>query len=218
MDLHIPISTALSNLFLYNFISSNITASVDSRKPDDDEEEDFASQEHSAIVELLHALWYAILSHTEFICYFMVFLNQMTSASILSLPLPLMVTLWGTLTFPRPSKTFWVTLIAYTQTVVLIKCFCQFEMLWWNKITNPIALNQPFSAAKIIGIERKPGYATYDLALLLFVFCHRFILKSLGLWKSDFGDDTVSEGHYKIDPDDDKTKALIEKAVVAEQE
>lgn len=41
-----------------------------------DDEEDFASKEHTIIVELLIACWYAILSHTDFICYFFVFLNQ----------------------------------------------------------------------------------------------------------------------------------------------
>ncbi|XP_053696010.1 piezo-type mechanosensitive ion channel component isoform X3 [Sabethes cyaneus] len=201
----------------YKFVSSDTldsksVESVDKYPGDDDiSEEDFASQEHTVVVEFLQAAWYAILSHTDFICYFLVFLNQIKSASLLSLPLPLMVTLWGTLTFPRPSKNFWVTLIAYTQTVVLLKCICQFEMLWWNQ--NPIPPNQPFSPARIIGIEQKKGYATYDLALLLVLFCHRFILKSLGLWKSDFVEEPdPEEGLYKVDLNDEKTQALISAA------
>uniref|UniRef100_A0A8D8C813 Piezo-type mechanosensitive ion channel component n=1 Tax=Culex pipiens TaxID=7175 RepID=A0A8D8C813_CULPI len=189
----------------------------DKSPKDDVSEEDFASQEHSVIVEFLQAAWYAILSHTDFICYFLVFLNQVKSASLLSLPLPLMVTLWGTLTFPRPSKNFWVTLIAYTQTIVILKCVCQFDMLWWNQ--REIAPNQPFAPARIIGIEHKEGYATYDLALLLVLFCHRFILKSLGLWKSDFVDESeVSEGFYKLDTTDEKTKALIKAAQEVEKD
>lgn len=48
-------------------------------------EEDFASQEHSVIVEFLQAAWYAILSHTDFICYFLVFLNQVISSLLLKL-------------------------------------------------------------------------------------------------------------------------------------
>lgn len=109
-----------------------------------------------------------------------------------------MVLLWGTLTFPRPSKTFWVTLIAYTQAVVLIKCACQFEAWFWNQI--PIPSNQPFAPARILGIEKKKGYATYDLILLLVVFCHRIILKSLGLWKSEApAEKAEPEEKYKVE-------------------
>lgn len=95
-----------------------------------------------------------------------------------------MVLMWGTLTFPRPSKTFWVTIIAYTQAVVLIKCACQFDAWFWNDSQLP-PTGVPFAPARLIGIEKKKGYATYDLILLLVVFCHRIILKSLGLWKED---------------------------------
>ena len=128
-----------------------------------------------------------------------------------------MVLLWGTLTFPRPSKTFWVTLIAYTQTVVLLKCLSQFEVLPWNQNNLP---NQPFAPAKILGIERKKGYATYDLILLLMIFVHRIILKSLGLWKSDViasTEDVAIEDKYKV-PDVDeqiqKDTLQIEKYVL----
>uniref|UniRef100_A0A182QXP0 Piezo-type mechanosensitive ion channel component n=1 Tax=Anopheles farauti TaxID=69004 RepID=A0A182QXP0_9DIPT len=171
-------------------------------------EEDFTSRKHSVLFELFQALWYAIMSHTDFICYFVVFLNQVNSASLLSLPLPLMVTLWGTLTFPRPAQTFWTMLIAYTQMVVLVKCIGQFEMFWWNQ--TPIPSNQPFHVARLFGIERKDGYATYDLILLLMLYCHRFILKSLGLWKSDPTEEPgLTEGLYQVDANDERAKALM---------
>ncbi|XP_040171401.1 piezo-type mechanosensitive ion channel component isoform X13 [Anopheles arabiensis] len=171
-------------------------------------EEDFSSRKHSVLFELFQAAWYAIMSHTDFICYFVVFLNQVNSASLLSLPLPLLVTLWGTLTFPRPAQTFWTMLIAYTQMVVLVKCIGQFEMFWWNQ--TPIPSNQPFHVARLFGIERKDGYATYDLILLLMLYCHRFILKSLGLWKSDPTEEpALSEGLYQVDPNDERAKALM---------
>ena len=37
---------------------------------------------------------------------------------VITLPLPLMVFFWGTLSNPRPSKSFWVAMIAYTEFVV----------------------------------------------------------------------------------------------------
>ncbi|XP_059615886.1 piezo-type mechanosensitive ion channel component isoform X4 [Phlebotomus argentipes] len=197
------------------------TAKVDKPKVKDrkfkvDEIEDFSEKEHSSIVELLMACWFAILSNTDLVCYFVVFINQVNSASILSLPLPFMVFCWGTLTVPRPSKTFWVTLIAYTQIVVLLKCVSQFELLWWNE--QAIPPNQPLAPARIIGIEKKKNYATYDLALLLVLFFHRFMLKTLGLWKSDFKEEPISEGTYQVNhqqqqqPNNQEEKALVKQS------
>ncbi|XP_036328319.1 piezo-type mechanosensitive ion channel component isoform X2 [Rhagoletis pomonella] len=146
-------------------------------------EEDFTAREHHIIIEFLISLWYALLSNTDIICYLVVFINQVVNASIISLPLPLMVFLWGTLSLPRPTKTFWVTLIAYTQAIVLIKCIFQYKLIWANYINLP---NDPLAPAKIFGVELNPNYASYDLLLLLVLFFHRFILKSHGLWKSEY--------------------------------
>lgn len=143
--------------------------------------------------------------------------QQINNASILSLPLPVMVLLWGTLTFPRPSKTFWVTIIAYTQTVVVIKCMCQFEA--WPFNSTPIPGNQPFAPARILGIEKKNDYATYDLILLLVVFCHRIILKSLGLWKSEVTiDDESLAGDHSDGEKSDDLKASSETVIAAKSE
>nr|CAD7205650.1 unnamed protein product [Timema douglasi] len=153
---------------------------------DSDSQHELSAADQPPIVQLCIAIYYSLMSHSELICYFMVFLHQIKSATILSLPLPLMVFLWGTLTVPRPTKTFWVTLIAYTETIVVVKCLFQFDLIPWN--IRPILDNQPFFPPRIIGIEQKPNYATYDLALLLIIFFHRVMLKSMGLWKSSYED------------------------------
>lgn len=82
-----------------------------------------SSADQPVPVRLALSLWFFLLANSEICCYFMVFLNQIKSASVVSLPLPLMVFLWGTLTIPRPTKTFWVTMIAYVEvSLVFLNC------------------------------------------------------------------------------------------------
>ncbi|XP_049867605.1 piezo-type mechanosensitive ion channel component [Pectinophora gossypiella] len=173
----------------------------------EEQDDSMFKHERSPFVHLVYALWYAILAHTDIVCYIMVFINQIQSATILSIPLPLMVFLWGTLTIPRPTKTFWVTLIAYTEVIVLIKSMFQFEILPWNQ--KAIPANMPFTAPRIIGIERKQNYALYDLLLLLIIFLHRFMLKSLGLWKETTPEIELREDmEFELKPED--TQMLVE--------
>ncbi|CAH0726071.1 unnamed protein product, partial [Brenthis ino] len=173
----------------------------------EEQDDSMFKHEKSPFVHLAYALWYAVLAHTDIVCYIMVFINQIQSATILSIPLPLMVFLWGTLTIPRPTKTFWVTLIAYTEVIVLIKSMFQFEILPWNQMATPA--NMPFTAPRIIGIERKFNYALYDLLLLLIIFLHRFMLKSLGLWKESPPEVELREDmEYPLTPSD--TQLLVE--------
>ncbi|XP_033249416.1 piezo-type mechanosensitive ion channel component isoform X19 [Drosophila miranda] len=178
---------------MFHFLKSNLERkqSINSSPPAKGagdfnlEEENFAQRDHHIIVEVLISSWYALLANTDLICYIVVFINQVVNASLISLPLPIMVFLWGTLSLPRPTKTFWVTLIAYTQAIVLIKCIFQFKLIWANYHNLP---NQPLTAAKIFGVEMKTHYAVYDLMLLLVLFLHRYLLKSQGLWKSGYKD------------------------------
>ncbi|XP_034101592.1 piezo-type mechanosensitive ion channel component isoform X7 [Drosophila albomicans] len=178
---------------MFHFLKSNLERkqSISSLPPTKGagefnlEEENFAQRDHHIIVEVLISSWYALLANTDLICYIVVFINQVVNASLISLPLPIMVFLWGTLSLPRPTKTFWVTLIAYTQAIVLIKCIFQFKLIWSNYNNLP---NQPLAPAKIFGVEMKTHYAVYDLILLLVLFLHRYLLKSQGLWKSGYKD------------------------------
>lgn len=96
------------------FLSSTRACSLKDFSEGDD---DFYSQRHSILTEFFQSLWFALISNTDLICYALVFMNMVASQSLLALPMPLMVFLWGTLTVPRPSKTFWISLIAYTEVI-----------------------------------------------------------------------------------------------------
>ncbi|XP_058794046.1 piezo-type mechanosensitive ion channel component isoform X2 [Phymastichus coffea] len=152
------------------------------RPRSENEDEELLSEiNQPPIIQLAASIWFGILAHSMFLCYFMVFLHQIKNASFLSTPLPLMVFLWGSLTIPRPSKTFWVTIIAYVEIIVIIKCMCQSNVLPWN---DKELTSNPFEVPRILGVEKKINYALWDLLLLLVVFFHRFMLKSLGQWTS----------------------------------
>ncbi|KAM0736630.1 Piezo-type mechanosensitive ion channel component 1 [Formica fusca] len=144
----------------------------------DEEIKELSEVDQPPIIQLAASIWFGILAHSSLLCYFMVFLHQIKNASVLSTPLPLMVFLWGSLTIPRPSKTFWVTLIAYVEAIVIIKCIFQLELIPSPRVTP----SNPLYVSRIMGVLKRPNYALWDLLLLLILFFHRLMLKSLGQW------------------------------------
>lgn len=127
--------------------------------------------------QFCRAFIYVFISNTSLLCQLVIIFNQILTASLLSLPIPLLTFLWGTLSVPRPTKRFWKTVITYTELVVVIKYVCQFPIWNWE-LTN---LN-PFYYPNLLGIKNIT--IVYDLVLLLALFFHRSMLKSLGQWGS----------------------------------
>ena len=97
---------------LYVF-SSLMTTDMD--KFDDDETK--FEENQPRLYRLLVATYYVLIAKSELVCYFLMILNHMLTASLLSLPLPIFVFLWGMLSVPRPTKTFWITVITYTEVI-----------------------------------------------------------------------------------------------------
>ncbi|RUS88527.1 hypothetical protein EGW08_003703 [Elysia chlorotica] len=155
--------------------------SLDDLEKEDDEEmaAQYASNK-DRLTRLVMAIGLLMASQSEMLCYLFMILDQMIYGSLLSLPLPLMVFLWGMLSVPRPSKTFWVTVITYIEAIVVCKYLFQFGFFPWN---DNIIHNSPFYPPRIIGIEKKSYYANMDIALLLALFLHRSILRKYGLWR-----------------------------------
>ncbi|XP_075993194.1 piezo-type mechanosensitive ion channel component 2 [Genypterus blacodes] len=134
-------------------------------------------------LKLMFALYNTMVSKSEMLCYFVIILNHIVSASFLSLILPILIFLWAMLSVPRPSKRFWMTAIIYTELTVVVKYFFQFGFFpWTTSAYRGINAEQPYALPNIIGVEKKDGYVLFDLIQLLALFFHRSILKCHGLW------------------------------------
>ncbi|XP_072771947.1 piezo-type mechanosensitive ion channel component 2 [Nerophis lumbriciformis] len=134
-------------------------------------------------LKLTFALYNTMVSKSEMLCYFVIILNHMVSASFLSFMLPILIFLWAMLSVPRPTKRFWMTAIIYTELNVVVKYFFQFGFFpWTTSAYRGINAERPFALPNILGVEKKDGYVLFDLIQLLALFFHRSILKCHGLW------------------------------------
>lgn len=79
----------------------------------DESEKFYATQPRFLL--LIYALYNTLVARSEMVCYFVIILNHMISASMITLVLPILIFLWAMLSVPRPSKRFWMTAIVYTE-------------------------------------------------------------------------------------------------------
>uniref|UniRef100_A0A671WL24 Piezo type mechanosensitive ion channel component 1 (Er blood group) n=1 Tax=Sparus aurata TaxID=8175 RepID=A0A671WL24_SPAAU len=129
------------------------------------------------LLKLLFALYNLLAANSELVCYFIIVLNNVVSASVISLLLPILVFLWAMLSVPRPTKRFWMTAIVYTEVMVVVKYLFQFGFFPWNSVYE-MTLNEdkPFFPPRILGLEKTDNYIRYDLLQLLVLFFHRSLL------------------------------------------
>uniref|UniRef100_G1NWP3 Piezo type mechanosensitive ion channel component 2 n=1 Tax=Myotis lucifugus TaxID=59463 RepID=G1NWP3_MYOLU len=148
---------------------------------------------------LFYAMYNTLVARSEMVCYFVIILNHMVSASVITLVLPILIFLWAMLSVPRPSRRFWMMAIVYTEVTIVIKYFFQFGFFPWNQLVE-LNKDKPLYPTNIIGVEKKDGYVLYDLIQLLTLFFHRSILKCHGLWDED---DITDSGTDKEESDDE---------------
>nr|XP_025720995.1 piezo-type mechanosensitive ion channel component 2 [Callorhinus ursinus] len=148
---------------------------------------------------LFYAMYNTLVARSEMVCYFVIILNHMVSASMITLVLPILIFLWAMLSVPRPSRRFWMMAIVYTEVAIVVKYFFQFGFFPWNKNVE-LNKDKPYHPPNIIGVEKKEGYVLYDLIQLLALFFHRSILKCHGLWDED---DITDSGTDKEESDDE---------------
>ncbi|XP_039260902.2 piezo-type mechanosensitive ion channel component 1-like isoform X4 [Styela clava] len=162
------------------------------------------------ILRLFYAIWYTIISRTDVVCYMLVILNLMLTASIMSLVLPITIFLWSSLSTPRPTSRFWNFCIIYLEIVIMIKFLFQFEFFPWNADNESnLQTYNPFWWPRIIGIEQKLRWSALDLAQLLAFFFHRSILKVHGLWNKV--DKNKSENGEEIEDGQQESKGGVKK-------
>ena len=114
------------------------------------------------------------MSRSELLCYSAMVLNHLRSGTLLSIPLPLSIFLWAMLS-SRPSRNYWITILTYTEAMIVVEYIFQFRFYPWNTGTTD---TRPLLAINIIGISRKLNEASFtDLFVLLSLFLHRSILK-----------------------------------------
>ncbi|TNM98493.1 hypothetical protein fugu_014739 [Takifugu bimaculatus] len=119
------------------------------------------------VLQLCYALYNMLVAHSEMVCYLVIIINHMVSASCVTLVLPITIFLWAMLSVPRPSKRYWMTAIIYTEVTIVIKYFFQFGFFPFNQ--NKIDKNRPYHPPNIIGCGEE----------------RRSILKCHGLWDED---------------------------------
>ncbi|XP_053127171.1 piezo-type mechanosensitive ion channel component 1 isoform X3 [Hemicordylus capensis] len=150
------------------------------------EESERFYRSQNRFLQLLLACFHFVAGHSDLMCYFIIVLNNMVTASVISLVLPILVFLWAMLSIPRPSKRFWMTAIVYTEAMVVVKYLFQFGFFPWNNYTTMVRYEaKPFFAPRILGLEKADNYIKYDLIQLLALFFHRSLLLSYGLWDHD---------------------------------
>ncbi|KAM6956642.1 piezo-type mechanosensitive ion channel component 1 [Aplochiton taeniatus] len=135
------------------------------------------------LLKLLFSLCNLLAAHSELVCYLIMVLNNVVTASVISLVLPILVFLWAMLSVPRPSKRFWMTAIVYTEVMVVVKYLFQFGFFPWNSVLETtLNENKPYFPPRILGLEKMDNYIRYDLLQLLFLFFHRSLLQRYGVW------------------------------------
>uniref|UniRef100_A0A8D3EDY2 Piezo type mechanosensitive ion channel component 1 (Er blood group) n=1 Tax=Scophthalmus maximus TaxID=52904 RepID=A0A8D3EDY2_SCOMX len=160
--------------------------------------------DQNRLLKLLFAMHNLLAANSELVCYFIIVLNNVASASVISLVLPILVFLWAMLAVPRPTKKFWMTAIVYTEVMVLVKYLFQFGFFPWNSVYE-MTLNEdkPFFPPRILGLEKTDNYIKYDLLQLLVLFFHRSLLMGPLEEQSPSPESCKDEGKTGAEGDED---------------
>lgn len=152
----------------------------------EDELEKKALKATSRLRRLSTAMYYFLLAHSDYPVFFFIILNIILNGSLLSLVYAILLYTWGLLSIPWPTRKFWLTLIFYTMSVLLIKYAFQFHDIayWSEKYDQNSGLYPPL----VLGILHRKNFftnAVWDILLLIALLLHRGLLVQYGLWNTD---------------------------------
>lgn len=107
-------------------------------------------------------------SYTHVLCYILAVITQAINGGLITLPLPLMVFFWATLSSPRPPRLFWVIMITYTEIIILIQFIYKFKVI---ELPDNGANGGPFDWTYLVGIQKQVQNLRYpDNNCLLVLF------------------------------------------------
>ena len=131
----------------------------------------------------------------QFICYFMMILNHIENASVISMIYPLSIFCFAIFEYPRPSKTYWTFCILYSIIVITIKYMLQLKL--FVELFGYDGSKESIYASIISNLENyKIGlrymketyggeffnYIVFDALVIIFLLINNLLLIINGLW------------------------------------
>ena len=161
--------------------------------------EERAYKATSRLRRLSIAIYYFLLAHSDYPVFFFIILNIILNGSVLSMAYAFLLYTWGLLSIPWPTRKFWLTLIFYTMSVLLIKYAFQFHEInyWMEHFDSNSGLYPPL----VLGILHRKNFftnAVWDILLLIALLLHRGLLVQYGLWSAGPKEESIIKSFTNI--------------------
>ncbi|PAA72971.1 hypothetical protein BOX15_Mlig016368g1 [Macrostomum lignano] len=131
--------------------------------------------------QLLLLLQYLLFSRLTPLCYVAMVTYHLLNCTVFSLSYPLVVFMWGMLSVPFPTKRFWLSAIAYTMLLIVVKYALQFTVIKKELIREDSGLLAAWFANEI-GATSDYSTPVAEIIILGLLFLQRSSLKRYGLW------------------------------------
>lgn len=134
--------------------------------------------------KLLYCLSHVVMAQSELVCFMLILIVHLSKASFVTLPLPIIVFVWGALCVPGPPKSFWFFSTCYLQFIIIFRMVCQNKTILGIIERIDADNDRPFSLARLLGVHPSVNGTYWDIALLTMLFLHRYKLIRLGMYDS----------------------------------